>query len=134
MLKQNLKIIVFAASIGLMNGGVFASEHAYSEPHAIQNMEGTHLIGGHLMTDDERREHQQKMNNARTPEEREQILRENHQKMEARAKERGVPLRKMPPGQQDMMDNRNMPNGNQDSRPMSPNSNENNHMSGQHMH
>jgi hypothetical protein len=134
MLKQNLMIIVFAGSIGLMNGSVFASEHAYSESHAIQNLEGTHLIGGHLMTNEEMREYQQKMNNAKTPEEREQILRENHQKMEARAKERGVPLRKMPNGQQDMMDNRNMPNGNQDSRPMSPTSNENNHMSGQHMH
>ena len=91
MLKQNLMIIVFASSIGLMNGSVFASEHAYPQTHAIQNMEGTHLIGGHLMTNEERREHQQKM--------------------EARAKERGVPLRQMPPGQEGIMDNNNMPNG-----------------------
>ena len=128
MSKQNLMIIVFAGSIGLMNGSVFASEHAYPQTHAIQNMEGTYLIGAHLMTNEERREHQQKMDNAKTPEEREKILRENHQKMEARAKARGVPLRQMPPGQEGMMDNNNMPNGNKNSHPMHTNPD------GQHMH
>jgi len=42
-------IIVFAGSMSLMNGNVFATDHAYPRIHAIQNMDGTHLIGGHLM-------------------------------------------------------------------------------------
>jgi hypothetical protein len=104
MLKQKLLVIVIAGNIGLFTGVSFASEHAYPRTHAIQSMEGAHIIGEHLMTPDEKKIHQQKMQHAKTPKEREQILRLNHQKMEARAKERGVPLRKMPPGQEEYME------------------------------
>ncbi len=90
----------------VMTGGsmVYASDHSYPQTHAIQSMEGNHIIGGHLMTSEERKEFREKMKNARTPKMREQLLKENHEKMQKRAKERGVPLRKMPPSQGHLMD------------------------------
>jgi len=59
------------------------------------------------MTSEEKKEYLEKMKNARTEEEREQILRKNHSKMEARARQRGVPLREMPPGQEELMEHDN---------------------------
>lgn len=109
MLKQNLIILVVSGSLGLLSGNALASDHAYPRTHAIQSMDGNHIIGWHLMTPEEKREHQHKMEQAKTPEEREEILRLNHMKMEERAKQRGVPLREMPPGQEHMMNERNMP-------------------------
>lgn len=52
-------------------------------------------LGPRLMTEDEWREHQQKMRTM-TAEERERYRIEMHQKMMERAKERGVEVRPMP--------------------------------------
>lgn len=50
------------------------------------------IYGSELMTEQERNEHRQRMRNAGTPEERERIRNENHERMSRRAKERGVTL------------------------------------------
>jgi hypothetical protein len=54
------------------------------------------IYGSQLMTHQERMEHRAKLRAAKTLEEREQIRKEHHEKMQARAKERGVSLPDMP--------------------------------------
>lgn len=138
MLKQKLLVIAIAGNMGLFTGVSFASDHAYPRTHAIQNMEGTHIIGGHLMTPEEKDIYEQKMENAKTPEEREKILRLNHQKMKARAKERGVPLRPMTPGQKELMEHdsqhRNKMSNDMDDAHMSPDNHHNDEMGQHKMH
>lgn len=50
------------------------------------------IYGQQLMTEQERAEHREKMRSLQTEEEREQYRREHHEKMQERAKERGVTL------------------------------------------
>jgi hypothetical protein len=55
------------------------------------------IYGYQLMTQQEREQYQQQMRNAKTAEERERLRNEHHEKMQARAQERGVMLPDMPP-------------------------------------
>jgi hypothetical protein len=55
------------------------------------------MYGSQLMTPQERAEHREKMRNAKTEEERNQIRAENHARMQERAKEQGVTLPDSPP-------------------------------------
>lgn len=55
------------------------------------------IYGSQLMTRQERLEHRAKLRAAKTAEEREQIRKEHHERMQQRAKERGVSLPEMPP-------------------------------------
>lgn len=54
------------------------------------------IYGSQLMSRQERLEHRNKLRAAKTAEEREQIRKEHHEKMQQRAKERGVTLPDMP--------------------------------------
>lgn len=55
------------------------------------------IYGYQLMTEQERIEFQNRMRNAATPEEREKIRREHHERMKERAKQKGVTLPDEPP-------------------------------------
>jgi Na+-transporting NADH:ubiquinone oxidoreductase subunit NqrC len=55
------------------------------------------IFGSQLMTKQERNEYRNRMRSAKTPQEREQIRAEHHERMQARAKERGVTLPDNPP-------------------------------------
>ena len=55
------------------------------------------IYGYQLMTQQERAEYQAQMQNMKTAEERERFRKEHHEKMQARAQERGVMLPDMPP-------------------------------------
>jgi hypothetical protein len=55
------------------------------------------IYGSQLMTKEEREEYRAKMRSAKTSEEREQIRTEHHEKMKARAEERGMKLPEEPP-------------------------------------
>jgi hypothetical protein len=55
------------------------------------------IYGWQLMTPAERAEHRAKMRAAKTDAERDKIRKEHHDKMKARAKERGVTLPEEPP-------------------------------------
>ena len=55
------------------------------------------IYGYQLMTQQEREQYQAQMRNAKTAEERERLRKEHHEKMQARAQERGVMLPDMPP-------------------------------------
>ena len=55
------------------------------------------VLGRELMTDQERAEHHARMKAAKTQEEREQIRREQHERMKKRAGERGLSIPDEPP-------------------------------------
>jgi hypothetical protein len=55
------------------------------------------IYGSQLMTQEERMEYRNRMRNAKTLEEREQIRKEHHEQMRVRAKEKGVTLPDEPP-------------------------------------
>jgi hypothetical protein len=55
------------------------------------------IYGYQLMTQKEREQYQTQMRNAKTAEERERLRKDHHEKMQARAQERGVKLPDMPP-------------------------------------
>ncbi|MCR4305148.1 MAG: hypothetical protein NUV63_13165 [Gallionella sp.] len=55
------------------------------------------VFGSQLMTKQERNEYRNRMRAAKTPQEREQIRAEHHERMLVRAKERGVTLPDDPP-------------------------------------
>lgn len=55
------------------------------------------IYGSQIMTPQERNEYRARMRAAKTVEEREQIRKEHHEKMKARAKEKGVTLPDEPP-------------------------------------
>ena len=54
------------------------------------------VYGSQLMTEQERLEQRQRMRNATSPEEREQIRLEHHQRMQERARQQGVTLPEQP--------------------------------------
>ena len=74
-----------AAAMMAMTVSLFAAEQApapKSEP----------IYGYRMMNDQERNEYREKMRNAKSAEERQALRDENHKRMQARAKERGVTL------------------------------------------
>ena len=85
MTNTNLKAVLLALA---MSG--FATVGLAEEPP---------IYGSQLMTNQERIEHRNKLMNARTAEEREQIRLQHHEQMQLRAKEQGVALPDAPPAQ-----------------------------------
>lgn len=57
----------------------------------------TPIYGSQLMTQQERNEYRTKMRSLRTAQERERFRLEHHERMQERARERGVTLPDMPP-------------------------------------
>lgn len=86
MTKNTLKIALSAIALGLM-----ASTASFAADAPI--------YGSQLMTNQERIEHRNKMQGAKTPEEREQIRLHHHEQMQLRAKQQGVTLPNTPPAQ-----------------------------------
>jgi len=86
MTKNTLKIALSAIALGLM-----ASTASFAADAPI--------YGSQLMTNQERIEHRNKMQAAKTAEEREQVRLQHHEQMQLRAKEQGVTLPDTPPAQ-----------------------------------
>lgn len=63
-------------------------------PEQLQKQE--QVFGWQLMTEQERLEHRQKMQQMKTEEEREAFRREHHEKMQERARQQGVTLPEEP--------------------------------------
>ena len=59
--------------------------------------DGPPVYGSQLMTEQERQEHQQRMRNAPSDEERQQLRVEHHNRMQERARQQGVTLPEEPP-------------------------------------
>ena len=64
---------------------------------ASETQEQERIYGSQLMTEQERTEYRSKIRAAKTVEEREQIRKEHHERMKARAAERGMTLPDEPP-------------------------------------
>src|SRR5512135_449809 len=111
MMKRTL--MMSALTTALLSGGLaLAAEQAQVQEKAqaqvqekaqaqvqekAQAQKRERVYGSQLMTRKERVEYRARMRAAKTAEEREQIRKEHHESMQARAKERGVTLPDEPP-------------------------------------
>ena len=86
MTKNTVKIALSAIALGLM---VSTASFAVDAP----------VFGSQLMTNQERIEHRNKLQAAKTAEAREQVRLQHHEQMQLRAKEQGVTLPDTPPTQ-----------------------------------
>ena len=84
MIKQLLITLL------LLSGSAAFFTPAYSADKPI-------VYGSQLMTEQERNEHRQRMQNAKNDQEREKLRKEHHERMKVRAKEQGVELPDKPP-------------------------------------
>jgi len=94
MLKRTLMMSALTGILVLTTGFALADDQELSQQ---QGQAHERIYGSQLMTEQERLEHRSKMRAAKTAEEREQIRKEHHEQMKARAKERGVALPDGPP-------------------------------------
>ncbi len=63
----------------------------------LQDRDQDKVYGSQLMTEQERKEYQNRMRSAKSAQEQEQIRAEHHKRMQVRAKERGVSIPDDPP-------------------------------------
>jgi hypothetical protein len=96
-----MKRFVYAVLFGLLTPGVaLAAEEKKPAPEKKQEQlkkQEEVIYGRQLMTPKEMTEYRAKMRTAKTAEEREKLRKEHHDKMAARAKERGVKIPDEPP-------------------------------------
>jgi hypothetical protein len=78
-------------------GGFALAQDLNPVQQQIQMEQKEGIYGSHLMTEQERMEYRERMRRADTPQEREQIRKEHRNRMEKRAKDRGVTLPGEPP-------------------------------------
>ena len=93
MSKQKV-VTAFAAAITL---SVVTAAPIATTAMAQQNPQ--QVYGSQLMTQQERLEYRQRLQNAKTVEERERIRAEHHRSLQERAREQGVTLPERPPVQ-----------------------------------
>ena len=89
--RKPMFIVVLSAALLLFGAGLQA------QPREQAQAPDQDIYGYQLMTSQERDEYRARMRAAKTFEEREQIRREHHEQMAARAKERGLTLPSEPP-------------------------------------
>jgi len=94
MAIRMLLVSTFSTTLMLYSGFALAEDSGLiQEQVQIQEQ----VYGRELMTEQERAEYQSKMRAAKSEEEREQIRKEQHEKMQIRAKERGLSMPDEPP-------------------------------------
>ena len=94
-MKRPFLVSVLATAMTLTTGIALAAGQVSAE-EKTQTQKPNKIYGSQLMTPQERGEFRAKMRAAKTPEEREQIRKEHHQRMQERAKERGASLPEEP--------------------------------------
>jgi hypothetical protein len=99
MIKLHIKASALATLFLLSTGVAFADEKPSQDKSREKKNEqkDEQVYGSQLMTPQERMDHRAKMRVAKTSAEREKIRKEHHDKMKARAKERGVTIPDEPP-------------------------------------
>ena len=85
MMKRTAIVPALAAALTLSAGVTLAADQQET------------IYGSQIMTQQERNEQRAKMRAAKTPEEREQVRKEHHERMQERAKAQGVTLPDQPP-------------------------------------
>ncbi len=91
MLKKILVIVALTGAWVLMVGYTLATDQ-----DRAQDREQIRIYGSQLMTGQERSEYRSRMHAAKTPEEREHILVEHHERMRLRARTKGIMLPEVP--------------------------------------
>ncbi|NNL07523.1 MAG: hypothetical protein HKO86_07340 [Gammaproteobacteria bacterium] len=84
--------VSFSAMLLLIFGGAIATEQSQVNRQTQQQ-----LYGRELMTEEEYAAHHDKMRAAKTEDERQQIRKQNHELMKARAEQRGLSIPEEPP-------------------------------------
>ncbi len=99
LLKLCCGVSILALSVGLALAADDKPVQSEAKPGDAVKTESQpgRIRASQLMTEEERAAHRKKMRAAKTAEEREQIRKEFHEQMKARAKERGVTLPDEPP-------------------------------------
>jgi len=97
-----MKRLMYGILIGLLVPAVTTLAAEETKPAPAKKQTQTKqkeevIYGRQMMTREEITEYRTKMRAAKTVEEREQIRKEHHEKMKARAKERGITLPDEPP-------------------------------------
>lgn len=100
-MKSSVIITVLAGALSLSSGILMAAPEEGS----------SQIYGSQMMTQQERADHRAKLRAAKTQTERNQIRQENHQRMQQRAKERGIKMPDMPPQNQGHMNQGHMNQG-----------------------
>ena len=96
MIRKTFAAILLINSLSLPVGAMLAAADTLPSQE-IRGMQEQQFYGSQLMTQQERVEYRTKMRAAKTDEEREQLRKEHHQRMQERAKVRGVTLPEEPP-------------------------------------
>lgn len=102
MKRNPLLIAALAAAFAVGAGTALAQTQNEAQTKAqaqTQTQARERIYGSDLMTPQERNEYVRRMRELKTQEEREQFRKEHHEKMQARAKERGITLPDEPPAQ-----------------------------------
>ena len=105
MTRQILKNVALAGAMTIFAAATFAQQNTEQTQQKDQERAQTEksqqtrerIYGSQLMTRKERTEYQARMRELKTDQERQQFREEHHQKMQARAKERGKSLPDMHP-------------------------------------
>ena len=96
MMTRRLLVFVVGGALLLSTGFALAADQEPAQ-QTVQFQEQEQIYGSQLMTKEERAEYRSKLRAAKTKEEREQIRKEHHERMEERAVAQGVTLRDEPP-------------------------------------
>lgn len=97
-MNRLLTISALASALTLSTGLTFAADQEQiQDQDRLQTQQQDRIYGSQLMTQEERMEFRSRMRAATSAEEREQIRKEHHERMQVRAKERGVTLPDEPP-------------------------------------
>lgn len=94
MLQRKLVVMALAAATLLPAGYALADNDENAPPRATERKQ---VRGSEMMTREERAEHRKKMREAGNREEREQVRKEQHERMKERAKEQGKEMPDQPP-------------------------------------
>jgi hypothetical protein len=116
MIERNLAISALMASLMFAGGYALAADQDQTRLQAqdqtrmqdrdlsrdrdrdqVQDRTRDQIYGSQLMTREERNQYRKQIRAAKTAREREQIRAEHHERMKARAKERGITLPAEPP-------------------------------------
>lgn len=96
-MKTSTAVVIAGALFFSAQPLLAAEQDRSKEKIQTQTKDQERIFGSELMTDKERNEYRERIRNAKSEQEREKIRAEHHEKMMARAKEKGVTLPEEPP-------------------------------------
>lgn len=93
MQRKKIVMAMLAGALAVSTNPLWAAEQDRTKDKIqAQTKDQERIYGSELMTEKERNEYRERMRSAKTEQEREKIRTEHHNRMLARAKERGVKI------------------------------------------